>query len=154
MKAALTQANLIAYWRATELFAPQPLPKPEDKTRITRLDPSTPLPWHPTHPIRAEWLGDKQAWQHVVYCGVYSLDQAFENLRAQYPAQEELPDERPKAGESAIAAFVVADDGRPIMASAVMASCAWALSTATREGIAAVRAMVSGLAIVRTVVSP
>ena len=77
MKAALTQANLIAYWRATELFAPQPLPKPEDQTRITRLAPSTPLPWHPTHPIREEWLGDKQAWQHVVYCGVYSLDQAF-----------------------------------------------------------------------------
>ena len=74
----------------------------------------------------------------MIYCGVYSLDKAFEDLRTQYPTPNGAPNERPRAGDSALAAFVVADDGRPILASAVLASCGWALSKAAREDIAAV----------------
>ena len=130
---------LIDYWRGVELLSPQPLGKVEkDDERVSRVEADAPLPWHSAHPLRALWLGEKQAWRHLVFLGVYSLDRAFGDVRRAYPADEQMSGERPRAGESALAAFVVADDGRAILASPVLASCAWAIGQALREGPASV----------------
>ncbi|HTC58843.1 MAG TPA: AAA domain-containing protein [Solirubrobacteraceae bacterium] len=130
---------LIDYWRGVELLSPQPLGKVEEgDERVSRVEVGVPLPWHSAHPLHALWLGEKQAWRHLVFLGVYSLDRAFGDVRRAYPADEQMPAERPRAGESALAAFVVADDGRAILASPVLASCAWAIGQALREGPASV----------------
>ena len=134
-----SKTALIDYWRGVELLSPQPLDKLRgDDERVSRVDPSVPLPWHSAHPLRELWLGEKQAWRHLVFLGVHSLDRAFEDVRRVYPADEQMPDERPRAGESALCAFVVADDGRAVLASPVLASCAWAIGQALREGPASV----------------
>ncbi|MGH2854412.1 MAG: hypothetical protein ACRDLF_09520, partial [Solirubrobacteraceae bacterium] len=39
------------------------------------------LPWEGGHPLGEAWIGDKQAWQHFVYMGVYPLEAAFAELR-------------------------------------------------------------------------
>lgn len=135
-----SQAAIIEYWRAVELFAPQPLPKLRDVgAQVCVVDDSGLLPWDRRHPMRGQRiLRDKQAWRHVVYCGVYSLDGAFTDVRRRFPArgeQEQELAERPQAGSSALVAFVVADDGRPVLGSVQLASCAWAISSALKEGL-------------------
>lgn len=136
-----TPTNLLAYWRACELFAPQPLQRLVGKdARVTTVDATTKvLPWHPSHPLHREHkLGAKQAWRHIVYLGVYSVDQAFGDVRKRFPADGENARELPQAGRSALAAVLVADDGRPLLASIQLASCGWAVSVALREGLDAV----------------
>lgn len=134
-----SKTALIDYWRGVELLSPQPLDKlREDDERVSRVEVGGPLPWDPAHPLRSVWLGDKRAWRHLVFLGVYSLDRAFGDVRRAHPADEQMPGERPRAGESALAAFVVGDDGRAILASGVLASCAWAIGLALREGPASV----------------
>ncbi len=134
-----SKTALIDYWRGVELLSPQPLGKVEEgDERVSRVEVGAPLPWHSSHPLRALWLGEKQTWRHLVFLGVYSLDRAFGDVRRAYPADEQMPSERQRAGESALAAFVVADDGRAILASGMLASCAWAIGQALREGPAAV----------------
>jgi hypothetical protein len=130
-----SKTALIDYWRGVELLSPQPLDKlEEDDERVSRVEAGALLPWDFAHPLRELWLGEKQAWRHLVFLGVYSLDRAFGDVRRAYPGDEQMQDERPRAGESALAAFVVADDGRAILASPVLASCAWAVGQALREG--------------------
>jgi hypothetical protein len=53
---------------------------------------------------REHELGPKQAWRHIVYLGVYSLDQAFGDIRKRFPAAGENARELPQAGRSAFAA--------------------------------------------------
>lgn len=130
-----SKTALIDYWRGVELLSPQPLDKlAQDDERVSRVEVGASLPWDSVHRLRELWLGEKQAWRHLVFLGVYSLDRAFGDVRRAYPGDEGMPDERPRAGESALAAFVVADDGRPILGSPVLASCAWAIGQAMREG--------------------
>jgi hypothetical protein len=62
-------------------------------------------PWH-------------QAWQHVVYVGIFSLESVFEALAQAFPSDGESFDERPD-GESALAAFVVSGEGCPLIGSEV-----------------------------------
>jgi hypothetical protein len=50
MPLEINQANLIAHWRASELFAPQPIPKRQDETRTWRTAKAEPLPWRPASP--------------------------------------------------------------------------------------------------------
>jgi hypothetical protein len=130
---------LIDYWRGVELLSPQTLDRVgEEDERVSRVEAGGPLPWEAAHPLRSLWLGDKQAWRHLVFLGVYSLDRAFGDVRRAYPGEDAMADERPRAGESALGAFVVADDGRAVLGSAVLASCAWAVGQALREGPASV----------------
>ena len=139
MSADEDRVNIVEYWRGVELLSPQPLERvTEDDERVSRVEVGAPLPWESAHPLRSLWLGDKQAWRHLVFLGVYSLDRAFGDVRRAHPSDEQMPGERPRAGESALAAFVVADDGRAVLGSPVLASCAWAIGQALREGPASV----------------
>jgi hypothetical protein len=121
--------DVLAYWRAVELFSPQPVPG-RAKDRVCELD-GGPLPWEPGHPLAEEWLRSTNVWQHYVYVGVYSLDEAYAALRAALSDHEQDEDGDPqRAGESALAAFAVGYDGRAILGSQTLSSCAWALGRA------------------------
>ena len=139
MSADEDRVNIVEYWRGVELLSPQSLDRvDEEDERVSRVEVGGLLPWEAGHGLRELWLGDKQAWRHLVFLGVYSLDRAFGDVRRAYPSEEGVLDEWPRAGESALAAFVVADDGRAVLGSPVLASCAWAIGQALREGPASV----------------
>jgi hypothetical protein len=125
--------DVLAYWRAVELFSPQPVPARGDE-RVFELDDG-PLPWEPGHPLEAEWIRSTNVWQHYMYVGVYSLDHAYEALRKVLSDEDEDENgDPPRAGESALAAFAVADDGRVILGSQTLSGCAWALGRAFTNG--------------------
>jgi AAA domain len=131
------RADVLDFWRAVELFAGQDVPRVGDARRVYRVGEQG-LPWERGHRLRDEWIGDKQAWQHVVYCGVYSLQGAYDEIRERFPSEGDVYDEGPPAGYSALAVFVVDDDGRAILGSQVLASCAWAVARALLNGPSAV----------------
>lgn len=132
-----SRTDAIELWRAAELFAPQPLSRGPD-VRAWSVEESSPFPWDASHGLRLEPLGERLRWQHAVLCGVYSIDEVLDEVRRRNPAGERMPDERRTDDESALAAFVVADDGRPLLDSPVLASCAWAVSQTLREGLGSV----------------
>ena len=114
--------DVLAFWRAVELLSPQPVPKRgEDGVDVVRA--GLPLAWEEGRkPSRAT-----QAFQHDVYLGVYSLDAAYEALGRALREQGEEEDwggDRPRAGESALAVFTVAEDGRVLLGSQMLSSCA------------------------------
>jgi hypothetical protein len=125
--------DVLAFWRAVELLSPQSVPeRSEDCVDVVRAGLS--LPWEEGR--RAPRA--TQAFQHDVYLGVYSLDGAYEALgralREQGEGEEESGDP-PRAGESAVAVFTVAEDGRVLLGSQMLSSCAWALSRASAQGL-------------------
>lgn len=69
-----------------------------------------------------------------MYCGVFKLDPAFDGLRRVLPADPESFDERPVAGDGALFALVLSDDGRPSLGSEVLSGCAWAMGRAISPG--------------------
>jgi len=126
--------DVLAFWRAVELFSPQAVPK-LDEERVYRVAEGSPLPWEEGHPLGRERIRGSLAWQHHVYLGVYSLDEAFADLREALSDRGGDEDgELPWAGHSALAAFAVAHDGRAILGSQTLSSCAWALSRAHAGG--------------------
>lgn len=131
------RAAVLDFWRSVELFAGQDAPRVNDEKRVYRVGEEG-LPWEARHPLRDQWIGDKQVWQHVVYCGVYSREDAFDEIRRAFPPEGDVYDEGPPAGYSALAVFVVDDDGRAILGSQVLASCAWAIARALRHRPSAV----------------
>lgn len=102
---------------------------PLEDERVCRLaeeDGEVLLPWQTGHWLDGASLREGNAWQHHVYVGVYSLDRAFAELRAVLSdAGGEEEWELPRAGDSALAAFTVAGDGRVILRSQTLSSCAW-----------------------------
>jgi hypothetical protein len=106
----------LAFWRAVELFSPQQVPTLEGE-RVWRVgeDGEVLLPWQAGHRLGGASLREGNAWQHHVYVGVYSLDRAFAELRAVLASGEEEEEwGLPRSGDSALAAFTVAGDGRVI----------------------------------------
>jgi hypothetical protein len=122
------QSAVVEFWRAVELFGPQDVPKLSEKKCVYEVD-GPELPWQEGHRQHKKKPGRNQAWQHVVYCGVYSMQDAHTELRDLY-SDGEVIDEGPPPGDSALAVFVVADDGRVILGSEVLASGGWAISRA------------------------
>ncbi|MEQ4208124.1 hypothetical protein ABNF93_22510 [Actinopolymorpha sp. B9G3] len=57
----------------------------------------------------------------------------FDVLARVFTSCEDDFDERPP-GQSALAAFVVSDEGRPLLGSEVLSSCAWATGRALHPG--------------------
>ncbi len=120
---------MLAFWRAVELFSPQSVPKLGARERVYRVQEGSPLPWEPGHPLGEAWLRESNAWQHSIFLGVYSLDGAYTELRRALDGGE-VDGDPPRAGHSALAVFTVAEDGRVLLGSQTLSSCAWALSRA------------------------
>lgn len=129
------QARIVRYWRAVEMFSPPAVPKLDRRKRVFVVRPGEPLPWEPGHVLARERLPADRTWRHVVYVGVFGLDAVFDALSRVLPADRDSYDERP-GGDSALAAFAVAADGRPLAGSEVLSSCAWATGAVLRSGSA------------------
>jgi hypothetical protein len=69
-----------------------------------------------------------------VYCGVFKLNAAFDGLRRLLPADPKSFDDRPVAGDGALFALVLSDDGQPMLGSEVLSGCAWAMGRAISPG--------------------
>jgi AAA domain len=123
------RVQVLEFWRAVELFSPQSVPKLGAQERVFRVEQGAPLPWEPGHALGEAWLRESNAWQHSIFFGVYSLDGAYAELRLALGGGKEDGDP-PRAGHSALAAFTVAEDGRVLLGSQTLSSCAWALSRA------------------------
>ena len=126
----IKKIDVVAFWRAVELFEPQKVPR-LDEDRVQDVGDAV-LPWEDDRKKRG--LRSSQTLQHDVFVGVFELDDAYEQLHEAlgYPDEGENGDP-PRAGESALAVFTVADDGRVILGSQVLSSCAWAIGRAYVE---------------------
>ncbi len=122
-----SKVDVVAFWRAVELFEPQKVPK-LDKDRVQDVGDAVP-PWEDDR--KKKGLRPSQTLQHDVFVGLFALDDAYAQLHEAlgYPDEGENGDP-PQAGKSALAVFTVADDGRVIRGSQVLSSCAWAIGQA------------------------
>ncbi|HZN19876.1 MAG TPA: hypothetical protein VFB84_17075, partial [Micromonosporaceae bacterium] len=130
-RADARRAEIVQFWRTVEMFSPQSVEKVDRERLVFAVRPGEPLPWEPGHELARRKLRPNQAWRHVVYLGIYPLDAVFETLSRVFAPDEDSFDERP-AGESAIAAFVVGEDGCALIGSEVLSSCAWATGQVLR----------------------
>ena len=127
------RAAVIDYWRTVELFSPQRVDPVRPVNHVYRVDDDKPLPWEPGHPVMAEPIPPDLVWRHTVYLGIYQLDDILDVLEQVFPTSPEAYNER-RPGESAVAALEVSHDGRPLLGSETLSSCAWATGRALRIG--------------------
>lgn len=114
------------------MFSPQGVEKIDPDRLVFPVNPGQPLPWENGHQVARRKLHGKQAWQHVVYLGIYRLDHLFEKLSTVFEPDDESYDDRP-AGESALAAFVVSEQGLTLPESVALSSCSWATGEVLRD---------------------
>lgn len=126
------RAEIVEFWRTVEMFSPQTVDKVNREKAVFGLRPGQPLPWDPEHDLARRKLLPHQAWRHVVYLGVYRLDEVFEALARVFEPDKDSYDERP-TGDSALAAFVVNEDGCALLDSEVLSCCAWATGQVVRD---------------------
>jgi hypothetical protein len=131
--ADVTRAQVVEFWRTVEMFSPQKVDPPDRERQMFLARPGKPLPWEPDHEL-AEWRidRDQQAWRHTVYLGIYRRAEVFDVLSQVFEPDQDSYDERP-GGDSAIAAFLVGEDGRALLNSEVLSSCAWATGEVHRS---------------------
>lgn len=127
------RAEIIRFWRTVEIFSPPKVDPVSPQRRIFRVGPGQPLPWEPEHHLARKQLPRHKAWRHVVYVGIYPMRSVFEVLSSAFPPDPDSHEERPP-GESALAAFVVSGEGRPLIGSEVLSSCAWATGRVLHPG--------------------
>lgn len=127
------RAAIIRYWHTVEMFSPPSVDKVGRVRRVFQARPDRPLPWEEGHELQRVRLKPDQSWRHIVYLGIYSLENVFDVLSRVFAVDEDSYNERP-SGESALAAFVVTEDGRPIVGSEVLSSCAWATGRTIHPG--------------------
>lgn len=110
-------------WWSVEMFNPQKIPaaapaSPDDP--VIDWSPVRPLPWQ----VLAAPASKKVQWVHTVYLGVYRLRDTYDFLHRVFPPDKEAHDEKSK-GESACAALLVDQNGKPVDNSAVLSSYTW-----------------------------
>ncbi|WP_344396337.1 hypothetical protein [Streptomyces vastus] len=129
----LRRAGIVDYWRAVELFSPQKIPAVSARDRVYPVTVDGPLPWEAGHPLRSVPLEPGYAWQHVVYGGAYALRSVRDTLLNVFGESEEDHDGR-MDGESALFALTITDEGRLLLDSPVLSTCAWATGRALSRG--------------------
>ncbi|MEH1125782.1 AAA domain-containing protein [Micromonospora sp. CPCC 206061] len=132
-KADAKRAEIIEFWRTVEMFSPQSVEKASRDRLVAAVKPGEPLPWEPGHEFARRRLGKNQTWRHVVYLGIYRLDAIFETISRFFEPGLDSFDERP-AGESAVAMFLVDENGKALLDSEVLSSCAWATGQVLSRG--------------------
>ncbi|MFJ6512476.1 DEAD/DEAH box helicase [Streptomyces sp. NPDC091406] len=127
------RADVVRYWRAVELFSPQkvePVARPKD---MYPVESGTPLPWEEGHPVRRRSPARNMVRQHTVYCGVYQVAAVRDVLLDVFGGSEEDHDGR-IAGDSALLAFEVTDEGLLVQDSLVFSACGWAVGRSRKPG--------------------
>src|SRR6266568_3517432 len=128
-----SREQVLRFWRAIELFTPPKVPDVSPKERVDRVERSSPLPWEDGHRLRRVKLEQDQVWRHVVYGGVFSLDRVHDVLEDVFGKDEENFDP-PRRGESALFALTVTGEGRVLLGSEVLSTCAWAVGRTRNPG--------------------
>jgi len=123
------RSQVIEFWRAVEIFSPQPLPRPDVRMRITDAGPAEPMPWEPGSRHYAPSPPGK-TWRHEVFGGVYELSRVRDTLTGLYGPDSDGGQREPASGQSALFAFTVNGNGVLVPGTAVLSSCAWAVSRA------------------------
>ena len=116
--------RVLELWRLLELLTTQQVPRKgrTETSQVVDWTSDKPLPWDT---VRAVWRdGARLTWRHIVYLGVYAIDDTHEILRRTFGQDAESADERP-LGRGACAGIVVGPDGRPIPGSATLSSALW-----------------------------
>jgi hypothetical protein len=123
------QARVAEFWRAVEIFSPQPLPRPDARSRVTDAGPGEPTPWEPDSRHHAPPATGK-AWRHEVFGGVYELSRVRDSLTGLYGPDTDGGQREPARGQSALFAFTADEHGTPVRGTAALSSCAWAVGRA------------------------
>ncbi|MEU9207785.1 hypothetical protein AB0D27_07475 [Streptomyces sp. NPDC048415] len=129
----LRRAGIVGYWRAIELFSPQKVPAVSSRERVYPVAADDPLPWEAGHALRTVPLEPGFVWQHVIYGGAYQLCAVRDILLAVFGESEDNHDGRID-GESALFSLTVTDEGRLLLDSPVLSTCAWATGRALSPG--------------------
>ncbi|MFJ4791084.1 DEAD/DEAH box helicase [Streptomyces sp. NPDC088794] len=129
----LRRSGIVGYWRAVELFSPQMIPVVSARDRVYAVAADGPLPWEAGHALRSVPLESGFVWQHVVYGGAYALRAVRDTLLEVFGESEEDHDGR-MDGESALFALTVTDEGRLLLDSPVLSTCAWATGRVLSPG--------------------
>ncbi|GHE11433.1 DEAD/DEAH box helicase [Streptomyces alanosinicus] len=103
------------------------------RERVYAVTENSPLPWEDGHPLRSVPLEPGFMWQHAVYGGAYALQAVRDALLEVFGETEEDHDGR-MDGESALFALTVNHEGRLLVDSPVLSTCAWATGRALCPG--------------------
>jgi hypothetical protein len=123
------RVRVVEFWRAVEIFSPQPLPRPDARFRVADAGPGEPMPWEPGSRHDAPPAPGK-AWRHEVFGGVYELSRVRDTLTGLYGPDADGGQREPAGGQSALFACTVDGDGVLVRGTAVLSSCAWAVGRA------------------------
>lgn len=127
---------ILDFWRAVEFFSPQTVPKANPAARaepVEVLREDALLPWEEGHRWARRPRPPGTANRFTVYCGIYSLSNVSTVLESVLGKDPESADER-MDGESCLFALLVTRDGRPLLESITLSSCAWAVSRTRQPG--------------------
>src|SRR5262245_56724169 len=119
--------RVIEFWRAVEIFSPQPLPGPDVRNRVTDLMPGQLVPWEPGSQHYAPPTSGK-TWRHEIYGGVFELGQIRDTLVGLYGDDDDADggQREPVSGQSALFACTIDAEGLLVEGTAVLSACAWA----------------------------
>jgi AAA domain len=134
LTSAERHARILRYWRAVELFSPQRIPRlnPNSRTEpVFRSGGELPFPWEIPGWFASPEKGYK--WRFTTYCGVYKLGRVRARLQRHFGRPFNSFDRRPD-GESCLFALQVTEDGRPLLDTFVLSSCAWAVGRLENPG--------------------
>ncbi|MFI7632405.1 DEAD/DEAH box helicase [Microbispora rosea] len=127
---------MLEFWRACELFTPHEIPKLDPghaRQPVFPLDVGPALPWQNGHPLRGRRVKPNLTWRHIVYGGLFSLQNGRDQLRKVFGPDPDIPDP-PPPGTGALFALAVTDEGRPLLNSLQVSSSAWALGRTEDPG--------------------
>lgn len=134
MSSNQTNAAVLAYWRAIELFSPQNIPKPTSSDEpVYSIVEDGPLPWSTEHQLKKKRIPKDKIWRFQIYCGVFKLEKVKKLLDEKFGQDPESFDTRPD-GETCLCSFSITDDGRPLFDSFVLSTCAWAVARTQNPG--------------------
>lgn len=129
------RAAIVRYWRAVELFSPQAVDGVDTEKNVFPVQAGRPLPWEPGHALERKRLDRGKVWQHTVYAGVFDIGRMREVLREVFGQDDRDEDHDGRhAGHSALISFTVNHEGRLLMHTPVLSSCAWAVGRAHAPG--------------------
>ncbi|MGW6694942.1 DEAD/DEAH box helicase [Rhodococcus sp. NPDC054953] len=129
------KADIVAFWRAIELFSPQTVPKVDrfdTYAPVEAVTANAPLPWEPGHRLSAPPRRGYER-RHVLYLGVYRIDDVWVAVDGILDPGTENFDPRP-AGDCALAAIQVDDRGRVLPDTAIVSGLAWAAGRTRTPG--------------------
>jgi hypothetical protein len=123
------RVRVTEFWRAVEIFSPQPLPRPDARFGVTDAGPGEPMPWEPDSRHCAPPKPGK-AWRHEVFGGIHELRSVRDTLTGLYDPDDDGGQREPAGGQSALFAVTVDGEGVLVAGTAVLSSCAWAVGRA------------------------